>query len=268
MTDAEVQVAYERGRAAFPRIDVSQEIFQRWLGESGIDDEDLSTHCVDLFLAAACAAGNRAAHECFDASQLSGLTAHEVGLDMSADAVTELKQRLRLDLIGGAHPKIAQYRGRGPLRAWVKVCAARSALRLKQQASNQLTGTDQRVLDALISQDASPEYMLMRAQYHDTLAAALEECLASLPLRDRTLLRMSFMDGLNIDQIGLAYRVHRSTAARWLLGIRRRVLDQLGTKVSLKLNTSSSEFRSVVRLLQEDVHLSLSRVLATDGPAP
>jgi RNA polymerase sigma-70 factor (ECF subfamily) len=267
MDPEHVQTAHKAGSSLFPSVDHPFEVFSEWISAAGIQEQDLRSHGTDLFLASACARGDRAAHRHFDGELLARLTRREVGADLSPDDLAELRQRLRLDLIGGPDAKINQYRGRGPLRAWVRVCAARSAIRLNKSIKHPRE-SDRRVLEELVDQDASPELRLVRSRYQDTLAAALEECFLALPDRDKTLLRMSFLDGLNIDQIGLAFQVHRSTVARWLLAIRRRVLDQLGAKLALNLDTTSSEFRSVVRLLQTDIHVSLSRVLATNAGLP
>jgi RNA polymerase sigma-70 factor (ECF subfamily) len=85
-----------------------------------------------------------------------------------------------------------------------------------------------------------------------------------LPGRQKTLLRMHFLDGMSIDEMGQVFHVHRATIARWLVAIRREVLDQICKKISLNLHTSSSEFRSMVRLVHGDVRLSLHRILGGD----
>jgi hypothetical protein len=45
------------------------------------------------------------------------------------------------------------------------------------------------------------------------------------------------------------------------VAIRREVLETICQKISLRLHTSSSEFRSMVRLVDGDVRLSLHRIL-------
>jgi RNA polymerase sigma-70 factor (ECF subfamily) len=74
---------------------------------------------------------------------------------------------------------------------------------------------------------------------------------------------MHFVDGLNIDEIGCVYRVHRATVARRLVAIRRRVLDNLRTELSLTLPATTSEFRSVLALIRGDLDLSLRHLFAS-----
>ena len=77
-------------------------------------------------------------------------------------------------------------------------------------------------------------------------------------------LRMHFLDAMSIDEMGQVFHVHRATIARWLVAIRREVLEQICRKISLNLRASSSEFRSIVRLVRGDVRLSLHRILGED----
>jgi len=46
-------------------------------------------------------------------------------------------------------------------------------------------------------------------------------------VRERTLLRMPLVDRLNIDRLGVIYRVNRATVARWLVAIRRRLFEEV-----------------------------------------
>jgi RNA polymerase sigma-70 factor, ECF subfamily len=179
---------------------------------------------------------------------------------LTSDQADELRQQLRVTLLTGEQPKIGTFRGQGPLGAWVQVCAVRLALRIGS-AKNKLVLPDASLLDELVSRDADQELLAAKSRYRDTFQSALEECFLGLNARQKTLLRMHFLDDMNIDEMGLVFRVHRATIARWLVAIRREVLEQLCRKVSINLRTSSSEFLSLVRLVRSDVRLSLRRLL-------
>jgi RNA polymerase sigma-70 factor (ECF subfamily) len=182
---------------------------------------------------------------------------------LSADQADELRQQMRVTLLLGAQPKIGTFRGQGPLGAWVQVCAVRLALKLGA-ARDRMANPDAGLLEGLVAQDADQELLAAKSQYRDTFQAALEECFSALPSRQKTLLRMHFLDGMSIDEMGQVFHVHRATIARWLVAIRREVLEQICNKISLNLRTSSSEFRSMVRLVRNDVRLSLHRILGEE----
>ena len=87
------------------------------------------------------------------------------------------------------------------------------------------------------------------------------QALTTLTAREKTLLRLHFLDGMNIDALGVVFRVHRATVARWLVAIRTQVLDRVRQTLSLDLGASPSEAISLVRLLRSEVQLSIRRIL-------
>jgi RNA polymerase sigma-70 factor (ECF subfamily) len=109
-----------------------------------------------------------------------------------------------------------------------------------------------------------PEVETLKKVYRERLMSGLEESLALLEARDRTLLRLHVVDNLGIDAIARIYRVHRATAARWLIAIRGRIFELLRERLAVRFDISTAELRSVVKLLRSEIHLSAQRVLA-DG---
>jgi RNA polymerase sigma-70 factor (ECF subfamily) len=69
------------------------------------------------------------------------------------------------------------------------------------------------------------------------------------------------VDGLGVEGIGRIYQVHRATAARWLVTLRRQVLQRVRQALALPGTASSSELRSLVTLLRNEIELSLHDVL-------
>jgi RNA polymerase sigma-70 factor (ECF subfamily) len=256
-------LAYRAGRATWPQLRIDLSDFQGWVRASGIDAQALAERGEELYLVAGCVARDPEAYQAFERRYLGTLT-HTVGrIVLSADQADELRQQLRVSLLLGDAPKIGSFRGQGPLGAWVQVCAVRLALRLGA-ARERLVGQDTSLLEGLVSQEADQELLAAKSQYRDAFQAALEECFMAMPTRQKTLLRMHFLDGMSIDEMGQVFHVHRATIARWLLAIRREVLEQISRKISLDLRTSSSEFRSMVRLVSPDVRLSLHRILGEE----
>jgi RNA polymerase sigma-70 factor (ECF subfamily) len=258
--DQAAALAYHAGRVTWPGLGMDLSAFQRWVRAAGIEQEPLTERGDELYLVAGCVGQDAAAYEAFERRYLATLTQNVGRIALSADQADELRQQLRVTLLLGTQPKIGTFRGQGPLGAWVQVCAVRLALKLGA-AQDRLASKDSGVLEGLVSQEADQELLAAKSQYHDAFQAALEECFSGLPSRQKTLLRMHFLDGMSIDEMGQVFHVHRATIARWLVAIRREVLEQIFRKISLNLRTSSSEFRSMVRLVRNDVRLSLHRIL-------
>jgi RNA polymerase sigma-70 factor, ECF subfamily len=257
----ELAVAFEAGRAAWPAASLAYEEFARFVADAGITSGDLAAHGGDLYLACACTCADPGALRAFEENFIRTIDGHLRRCGVAAEWVSEVQQKVRLKLLLGPHPGIRRYRAQGPLTAFVRVTAVRVAVDVAAAATALKKRPDEEILNVLISMDAGPELDTVRALYRDRFRAAIEEALASLSKREKTIMRLHFVDGLNIQGIGSLYRVHRATVARWLVTIRARVLAELRTRLSLHLGGTPSELRSLVQLLRDDIDLSARRIL-------
>jgi RNA polymerase sigma-70 factor (ECF subfamily) len=223
--------------------------------------EDLLDRGSDLYLASACAEGDPGALRIFDEHFVGRIDVVTARFAMSPTLLDEVRQRVRVKLLVGTPPAIAGFRGGGPLLAWVRVTAARVAVDVAAAARVPDLVPESEMLDVLVSRDANPEIETVKRLYRERFQEALESSLAELAARDRTLLRLHLVDGLNIEAIGAIYRVHRATVARWLVAIRARVFAGLRERFALTSPASTSQMRSLVNLFREDIHLSARRLL-------
>src|SRR4051812_12375630 len=176
----------------------------------------------DLMLAAACAAQEPTAHAAFDAV-LTEVDAAGASTRSPQDLIDDVKQLLRVQLLvvkDGKPPGITGYRGKGPLRGWVRITATRELIRHKKKLVRE-TAIDDTLpggrLDELLGErGGDPMLSQLKAEYRNEFAVALREAIAKLGPEDRMLLRQQIADGMSIDEIGAAFGVHRATAARWL----------------------------------------------------
>jgi len=228
--------------------------------------EPVSTHDADLALAAACAAGDGAALATFEQDVLPSARAAIASIDASAAFVDEAIQRVRaLLFVGGedGRPRIGDYAGRGPLRAWVGITAARTALMMRrsQVRQREVVG-DESWTDALaVISTGNPELELIKRQYADAFAAALRDTVAAALPRSRAVLRMSFVDALSIDEIGTVYGVHRATAARWIRGACDEVMSGTRDLLAERLALSTTELDRVTALVRSQLDVSVSQLL-------
>jgi RNA polymerase sigma-70 factor (ECF subfamily) len=257
-------LALQAGRAAWPDLDVDAASFEAWARSAEVDGETLARRGEDLYLVVACVARQPEALVAFERQFLTGITSKVGRVALTPDQADELRQRLRVTLLVGPDPKIGNFRGQGPLWAWVQVCAVRLALRATADKKHLLVD-DTSFLDNVVSRDADQEVLAVKGLYGETFQKALEESFTALAAREKTILRMHFLDGRNIDEIGRVFHVHRATVARWLVAIRQQVLRSLCQKVSLDLETSKSEFSSLFRLVFSDIRLSLLRILGEES---
>jgi RNA polymerase sigma-70 factor (ECF subfamily) len=172
----------------------------------------------------------------------------------------EIAQRVRVRLLvgdGDSPARIGLYTGEVPLAAWIRVIAVRLALNAKRPPAG-----ERRASEALPSEGPTdPEIDYLRAAYREPFARAFEDALATLPKDDRTVLRLHYVDGVNIDGIGTVFGVHRATVSRWLVRIRSDVLARAKDLLATRLGAKVDEAESVIGVLAGEIDVTLSRVL-------
>jgi RNA polymerase sigma-70 factor (ECF subfamily) len=216
----------------------------------------------DLALAAGCAAGVPAAHGAFDRI-LAEVDAAGAATNATVDTVLEVKQLLRVQLLvrtDGKPPGIAGYRGKGPLRGWIRITATRELIRHKKKRARDLS-LDDRSLDRLLASGVDPALAAMKAEYRAEFAAALREAIDDLSAEDRTLLRQQIVDDMSIDAVGAAYGVHRATAARWLNRARAALVAATHRRLAARLDVPVEQIASVIRLVSSQLDASVIRFL-------
>lgn len=214
-------------------------------------------HTSDLYLACGCARGDAAAFAAFDERCLRNLdrVLRKFGID--ADLCAEITQDIRRRvLVGdGGPPEIVDFSGRGDLRGWIRVMAVRQALRRKERARREVPIDEDELLQLAV--DGNPALDHAKEVYRQEFKRAFEAALRALPAQTRTLLRQHYVDGLTIDEIAGLYRVHRSTAARFLARARALVLDATRARLKSRLDVASQDLDSILRLVRSRIEISL-----------
>lgn len=264
------------GRAAWPdfAIDARQlvEFVARQLTSELADAALDGLRPADLYLACACARGAPGAIAAFDRDYMRevdiALSRMRVGDSRLKDVKQLVRQRL---FVGGGTAgaptstgKISEYGGRGDLRRWVRSVAVRTCLNeLRKGKREVLLDDDHLIAQHAISAD-DPEVEYMKRTYSNEFKAAFAEALGQLGPREQTLLRYHHVDGLNIDEIGAIYRVHRVTAFRWIEKAKEQLVKSTLETLRARLKLPASELESVLRMIRSQIHLSLVRHLG--GP--
>jgi len=226
----------------------------------------------DLHLACACARGMTSAIAAFDRDYMREVDIALARMRITGARLADVKQLVRQRLfVGGGttgNPtstgKIAEYGGRGDLRRWVRSVAVRTCLNDMRKGKREILVDD----DRLIAQHAiaadDPEIEYMKKTYSTEFRAAFATALAQLGPREQTLLRYHHVDGLNIDEIGAIYRIHRVTAFRWIEKAKDQLVKSTLELLRARLQLPADELDSVLRMIRSQIHLSLIRHLG--GP--
>ncbi|HEU0032048.1 MAG TPA: sigma-70 family RNA polymerase sigma factor [Kofleriaceae bacterium] len=257
-----------RARTAWPQLTVDERDFVHALATAVRDEPDPVTALgalavEDLYLARACIGGAREALAAFAASCDGAIAGALRQMNLPADSVDEVVHDVRSKVLVAADgpPKIATYSGRARLASWLRTIATRMALdRIRDRKEAPTDDLD--ALERIPAASDSPELAHFRAMYSAEFKAAFEEALSTLDVRERNLLRHHFVDNLTLDEIGALYGVHKTTAFRWVEAARTALSKRTRTGFQKRVRLVTDELDSVLRLVQSQIDLSLSRVLA------
>lgn len=271
---AQLQDMHRVGRDAWPGVELSLADFAAHVEShcSNEDDREAALRSLlagDLYLAAACTQGIPAALRVFDDRFLRQLPAFLARLKPTPVFVDEMRQVLREKLLvatAGKRPKIAEYSGRGTLSGWVRVIAMRTAVSARRNMDDKLpTGAEELSVETLAA-GGDVELDYLKERYKKEFQVAFHSALTTLTAEQRNLLRLHFLDGLNIEKIGALLQAHRATVARWIAAAREQILENVQRDLNQRLHLAPSEFDSLVNLVRSQLHVSILRYLKENPP--
>jgi RNA polymerase sigma-70 factor (ECF subfamily) len=213
----------------------------------------------ELALARACALGDADALRVLHDRYLSQLPGYLRRFDpeVARDAYQRFCERL-LVATPARPPGIATYAGHGALMAWLRVGVTRQALNERRDQDRR----EQTLADDPVAEGALPELSFIRAQHRGDFDLAFVSAIASLDKRERTILKMCYVDRLSLERIGRIYGVDKSSVSRWLSEARSTL--KVNTRAQLKdeLRIADVTCDELVAQLEPHFDLTLSRIFS------
>jgi RNA polymerase sigma-70 factor (ECF subfamily) len=253
----------EEARAHWPGLEVDLEAFTRYaLARVFSVSPPPIAHAGDLLLAFACVTkvpgAVTAFKRTFQEVMEAALSRRRASAVEAADVTQIVYERL---LVGTASspPKLTQYRGHGPLRAWVATNVSTTLLMMRRGAKRRRERPEE---EGAAAAGAAPEISYLKQRYRAEIEAAIVRALALLPERARTLLRLHLGQRLTIDHLGARYGVNRATAARWLSAARDALAAHARAEIKATLRIDDKECDSLMTLMRGDLEVSVVRHLA------
>lgn len=217
----------------------------------------------DLVLVWAVLEGNAAALGRVD-TLIVGLARRAAG---NAIEPAELAQRVRTRLLVGEKGKEARlstYDGRGRLKSWLWT-ATKLELLQATRGMGQAPTEDVEELTHLASAQRSPEAAARSQRDAKVVSRALRGALEVLDAKERTLLRMRFVDGVSTEELGRMFQVHRTTAQRWIEGAQAKIMTAMRARLQEETKLDRGDVDSLVGDVAQSISLHLSQVLTKDG---
>lgn len=225
-----------------------------------MSDHADNPHVSDLALARACAEGDRAALAELEARLAAELAGALSRIGLTRAEIDEVGQIVRERLLvaqPNRPPKILDYAGLGPLIGWLRAVIVRAGIDLRRQRRAHASMDDEPLVEATAATD-DPAIEALRARYSDAFRVAFIDALRALPVDERNALRLNVVDGLNIEQIGRLFGVHRATVARWIAHAREAIADDTRRLLKERLGLQDGEVESLVRLCRSRIDVGPS----------
>jgi RNA polymerase sigma-70 factor (ECF subfamily) len=268
--EAALRRAWEEGRAAWPTIELDQAAFGAHVASKlspGAAAEHVARlDAAGLYLACACTYGLPSALAELDRHVLAKVPEFLTRFQGSSALPDEVRQVLRERLLvptGGEPPRIATYSGEGPLAAWVRVAAVRTALNMLEKMDERL-GHDSRAIDRAET-TTTPEQEVTGAHQRAMFREVLEQAVSALPAEQRAALRLHFVEGLTGEEIGERLGISRATVVRWLSTAKSFLLRETMRLIEGRLRLSPTEAESFIAGARSRLDLSLSVLLASEN---
>lgn len=269
--DRSLAAAHAEARTLWPEIELPFDTYRAHVNQRVPPETspEFGDPClIDLYLACACARGQPEAIAVFEREHMPRVAAATGRITAGKSPADETKQVVREILFVGSQdraPAIAEYSGRGALRSWVRVVAVREAMRLARRQGGkgvEVQVEEERLFD-FFAPKSDPESSYIKDKAVADFRTALLETIAELPRRQRTVLRLSVLDGLSIDEIAPIYEVHRATVARWLERARDAIFQGTRQRLRKQLDLGNSEVDSLIRVARSRIDVTLGNALDT-----
>ncbi len=257
----EIREAYQRCQRRFPTISLSLEEFIDRAGKSGVPFGQL--HHEDLFLATACAGGDRVAWEYFADDYLPLLRRLAGQACRQLQESEDLAQELIASMIED-RSKLGSYDGRGSMASWLRVAVSRAAIdrfrRIRREVSLEET-TERGETPAAADRDPREGTEPLDAHWGPILARILATQIERLPSRDRLLLSLYYLNNVPLKSIGCRMGVHEATASRWLAQIRKNLQVSTESELRRAYGLRSRDVSPLWRWVAEEAGFSLTEAL-------
>lgn len=271
-SETAARALWERGRARWPGVQLPFEtyaahLFARNPGELAAEGAGL--HAEDLYLACACLTSTSGAAETFKAEYEEVIFRFVRSVERRPDAAREQVHELFVRVLVGdqdAGPRLAEYSGRGPLRAWLRMSAVRRTLNSRRDQRRR-TELEIQLADETDEHTSSPELAIIRQRYRPALIAALRDSIAALPPAERTLLKLHYQEQLDLGAIAAMNGWSKPTASRRVSAARRAVHEGTTALLIERLRVEPTELESLLGMLRSQLVVSLTGLFGERLPS-
>jgi RNA polymerase sigma-70 factor len=258
---------FERARRTWPTVVLDFDAWCRHLAELGWGDESprFPEH---VYIARACAAADARALRIVEEQFFGALNDLARRKLRGADPAAEALQLTREKLFTGPEPRILTYRGSGHLLMWLKMVLNRVIASSKRAEAAQRQRERGFIEFWKDMADDLGDRPALRPDVVEFAEGCLRRAFATLPARERAVMRLYFLEGASSAAIGAIYGRHRSQIPLWIARGRELMRNELREQVQRALGSiRESELGSLLRIMHDEIDVTISTLLAS-SPGP
>lgn len=246
-------------REAIRDVNIPTETFSAFLLERQIDLAVVNTALAqDLYLACGCGRGNAAAIKSFREIYRPLVRKVAARFDRSGAFADEVEQQLNETLLvktAETPPRIEQYKGNGPLGAFVATAARNIANRLAQR-STRFQGEE--ALARQFFEAPDMETTILKNRYREIFNKALVMAIRSLPRRDRLILHWNLIGKVSTTKLAASYGVSQPTMSRWIQRSAQRIFSEAKRVIRDELDLDTVELSSIFAMVRSQIEITIS----------
>ncbi len=272
LPEAALSAFVASARAEHPELDASSPAFLAHVAHhvesaSGSPADVLAAiRPGDILLAWSCSIGDARAIKTFmqryqDDVVRAARRVKSTGLDPE-DLAQELARRIFGVQERQKAPKIAEYSGRGDLRAWVRIVVTRLALDATRVKRSTERPAEESAFRAIAASADAPELAYFKRLYRAEIRGAIEEAARALSADDREALREHYVHDKSIDEVAEDKKIHRATAARRIQRAREALILAVKRVLDERHGLEGRELTSVMNLVRSQMNVTMERILA------
>lgn len=248
------QDAFERARAAFPQIVLPFDTFASALARCGTSAVEFAE---GVYVSEALATGNTQAIA-WVRSEIRRIlrSAKNISVSRHDDVEAAVVERLIVN------KKVSQYRGAASLTSWLRVITVRTAFELFPPTQEpHAQEFESMVFSNLNVSQKSADSRVLQNQVGETLSSAMSSAALALTAKERTLLRLHFLEGMTLDELARTYNSHSSTVSRWLADAKEHFLTVVRDEIGKRTGMGRLAVDSLVRTMHGKLDISLRTAL-------
>jgi RNA polymerase sigma-70 factor, ECF subfamily len=251
---------YRRVRLRWPDLEVPFSDFATYVAKRQFESGPaaITEHATDLYLVCACLREIPLALRVLEQEYIEPVLVSSATATARDDLRQIVLEKLLLRREGGQR-RLEEFSGRSSLRTWVRVVAKRVQLNLMRgNAGRSADSVDELSESKLIPTGSDPELDYLRYRYAHEFQQAFRAALRSLDARGSLLLKMHLVEHASGGEMAALFGVSRVTVVRWMAGVRQQLLSVTREQLQRERKLSRTEFESVVRLVWQQLNVSLS----------